>query len=132
MLLQSGAVVLRKLLVSRSGGGVACGGKSEESARRGNREACGYPNTLLEIAIPQERDIDGCKTVPRQSAAEGIKMTKQIFSAEDMQRRFERLKAEGKVPPLDYLLDVVNRVANTPRPMTPSDRKLLRTMGVKP
>jgi hypothetical protein len=53
-----------------------------------------------------------------------------ILSAEEMQRRFERLKAEGKVPPLADVLRIVQAV-RTGAPLTVSDRRHLRQIKVK-
>jgi hypothetical protein len=58
------------------------------------------------------------------------------FDAADMQRRWEKLKADGKVPPLEYLLSVIARVKAQSdadaATFTPRDKKTLKKMGVKP
>ena len=67
------------------------------------------------------------------------------FDAQDMKERGERLKREGKMPPLADLLKSINEIcapgtmANIPNkvdravlPLTSADKKLLKRARIKP
>jgi hypothetical protein len=51
--------------------------------------------------------------------------TNPVFSPSDMAERFARLKAEGRVPPLDAILRIIQKVK-----AEAADREFLRQSGI--
>jgi hypothetical protein len=63
------------------------------------------------------------KKAPPETTSEN----KPIFSASDMAQRYRKLKAEGRMPSLAAVIEVMNR---TQLLLTDEDRQWLREIGI--